>query len=428
MKVEKKDLEKSQIEAVVTLTWDELKPYIAKGVESVSQNVKIEGFRPGKATYDVLKQKVGEMVILEEAARIAINKTLDDVIEKHVEKQVVGQPQVEITKLAPENDMEYKVVLAILPAVTLCDYKNCKVKAEKVEVKDEDVQKTLDYFLDMRAKEVLSDQEAKKGDKVIVDINMFLGNVPVENGQSQGTAIIIGKDFLIPGFDKELIGAKKGEEKSFDLPYPADHHQKHLAGKNVTFKIKVGDVFARELPKFDDEFVKAFGQTSAEEFKKSIKDSLEQEKKGQAEQKLEIAIVDKIIDGCKFEDIPEILIQSEAKVMMAELQENVTRQGGKFEDYLSSMGKTSDQLLLEFTPEAVKRVKSAIVIKEIANIEKVEVKDKDVEQRIEELKKQYQGYDKVLERINDPHYKEYLGSIMRNKKLVDQLKEWNTEK
>ena len=131
MNVQKKDLGKSQVELIVELTFEEFLPYINRGVVKVSQEVKIEGFRSGKASYEILKSKVGEMAILEEAARIAINKTIDQVIKGQVTEQLVGQPQIDITKLAPNNPLEYKATIIILPDVELGDYKNAKVKLAK---------------------------------------------------------------------------------------------------------------------------------------------------------------------------------------------------------------------------------------------------------------------------------------------------------
>jgi len=428
MNVIKKNLEKSQVEINVELTLDEFKPYIDQGVIKLSKDVKIEGFRPGKVPYDILKQKIGEMSILEEAARIAINKTIDKALFDNVKEQPVGQPQVSITKLAPDNPMEYKVVLALIPEMTLGDYKNAKVKAEKAEIKDEEIDKTITQLREMRAKEVMSDQPIKDGDKVIANIKMFLDKVPVEGGQSKDTAVIIGKDYFVPGFDKKLIGAKKNDVREFKLPYPKDHHQANLAGKMVEFKVTVKQVFNREIPKMDDELASNFGVKTLDEFKKNVKQSLEHERKHQAEQKTDIKMLDKIMAGCKFSDIPQVLIDHEAQIMMAELEQGVTQQGGKFEDYLTSLKKTREQMMLDIMPDAVKRVKSALMIREIAIKEKIKVEEKEVDEEVEKLIKQYKGYEKVEQRVKEPSYRAYLKNSLTNKKVIDKLREWNVEK
>ncbi|MDD5291188.1 MAG: trigger factor [Patescibacteria group bacterium] len=428
MEITKKELEKSQIELTVELSLAEFKPYIEKGVKKVSEEIKIEGFRPGKVPFNVLKQKIGEMTILEEAAQIAVNKTIEKILADNIDKQIVGQPRVDIIKLAPDNPLVFKITLSALPDVKLSDYKNAKVKREEKEIKDEEVKKIMDNLKEMRATEAIVDREAKEGDKVIIDIEMFRDNVPLEAGQGKGTAVILGKDYLIPGFDAKLAGIKKGDTREFDLPYPADHYDKNLAGKLVQFKVKAKEIFERQVPEINDEIAKAFGAKSAEDLEKNIRKNLEEEKKRESEQELEIKIIDKILAKTKFGDIPEVLIDHEAESMLAELEHTVTHQGGKFSDYLASLNKTRDQLTLELLPNAIKRVKSALAIRQIAIEEKLSVDEKEIDEKIEELLKQYKGYEKVEERVKDPSYRLYLHNSLINNKVVEKLKEWNTEK
>jgi len=149
------------------ITAEEFKPYIPRAVEKVSMEVKIEGFRPGKAPYDILKAKIGEMTILEEAAKIAIDKTVDKAIRENVTEQIVGQPQISISKLAPDNPLEYKVVLTLLPEVKLGKYKELKIKETTPEVKDEEVEKLISELREMRGNETISEGEVKDGNRVI---------------------------------------------------------------------------------------------------------------------------------------------------------------------------------------------------------------------------------------------------------------------
>ena len=176
MQISKQTLPKSQLELTVELSAEEFKPYVSRGAENVSKEVKIEGFRPGKAPYEILKAKIGEMTILEEAARIAINKTIDKAIEENAGGEPVGQPQVNITKLAPDNPFEYKVVLALLPEIKLGDYKNLKVETHNyasqrletqgiasLQAADEEVMKTIEHLRESRVKEIIAEREIKSG-------------------------------------------------------------------------------------------------------------------------------------------------------------------------------------------------------------------------------------------------------------------------
>ncbi len=430
MKVTKTDLPKSQVELTVELSQEEFSPYIERGAESVSKEVKIEGFRPGKVPFDVLKSKIGEMTILEEAARIAINKTIDQVLlENVVDREPVGQPKVDITKLAPENPLEYKVVIAVLPEIELDDYKGLKLKPHThAPVSDKDVEKIIDDLRESRVREVVVDREIKEGDKVTADIEMFLDNIPVEGGQGRGAAAIIGKDYIIPGFDKNLLGAKKGDTREFKLHYPENHHMKNLAGKMVEFTVKINEVYSRELPETNDEFAKAFGLNSATELKENIKKSLEEEKKQHEAQHMEIELLDKLLEKTRFGELPEMLVDHETHAMLDELEHQVAHQGAKFDDYLASIKKTRDQLLMDLFPDAIKRVKSALLVREIAIKEKITVSEKEIDEKVEQLLKQYKGYQKVEERVKSPDYRNYLKNTIANRKVIEKLTEWNVEK
>ncbi|MFA5000511.1 MAG: trigger factor [Patescibacteria group bacterium] len=426
MQITKKELPKSQIELIVELSAAEFAPYITKGAEKVSKEVKIEGFRPGKVPYEILKQKIGEMTILEQAAHIAINKTIDEAIEKNtMSTQAVGQPDVNVTKLAPDNPLEYKVILSILPTVALGKYKDLKIKIDAPEVSDKELEKSLDDLREMRAAEALADRPVEDGDKVTVDIKMFLDKVPLEDGQHKDMAIMIGKEYFVAGFDKKIIGAKKGEERKFSLPYPTDHHQKNIAGKMVEFEIKVKEVYSRTLPELNDEFATFFRLKDLAELKKNLRESLLNEKKRQAELKNEAEMLTKIIDDTKFGDLPEVLLESESRNILAELEQSVIRQGGKFDDYLQHLKKTKDELKLELLPNAVKRVKSSLAIRELAVVEKISPTEDEIKNKLAELKKQYADNKDVSKMLDEPGYTSYLKNILTNEKVIAKLKEWN---
>lgn len=427
MNITKKDLTKSQIELTVEMPVEEFGPYIKRGTEKVSHEVKIEGFRPGHVPYEILKSKIGEMTILEEAAKIAIDRTIDKVIKENVSAQIVGQPQISITKLAPVNPLEYKVILTLLPEVKLTDYKNVKIKCKVVSVKDEEVDKLVDELREMRAKEVISEEPVKLGDRVIIDIAMFLDQVPLESGQNKGIGIIIGKNYIIPGFDKKLIGACKGDSREFSLTYPEDFHQSNLAGKLVDFKVTIKEIYKRELPVLDHELAKGFGLNSVDDLKENVKKSLLAEKERAEAQKDELAMLDSLVEKSKFGDVPEILIKHEAEVMMSELEYNLKIQGGKFEDYLLHLKKSRDQLILDLLPEAIKRVKVSLVVRQIANLEKIEVSEEEVNQAIADLLKQYKDDKNIKDRIEGAYYRQYLANNLVSRKTIEKLKEWNFE-
>lgn len=426
MKITKKELEKSQVELTVVLELDEFTPYIEKGAKHLSEHVKIEGFRPGKVPYDVLKQKVGEIGILEEAAQIAIRKTIDAVFAQELaDRQTAGQPKVEITKLAPGNPLEYKVITSLLPKVVLGEYKNLKIKQEQAAVSEDDIAKTIKEILEMRAKESLSAEGAQMGDKLILNINLSLDKVPVEGGQAQDVTVILGKEYMVPGFDQEVIGIKKDEKREFKLLYPKEHHQANLAGKMVEFTVKATSVYRREVPVLDDKFAKEMQFKDVADLKEAVKKNILADRSRQTDIKAELKMLETIVEKAKFDDIPESLLESESDNMMAELERNVVSQGGKFEDYLKHLKKTSADLRLELLPNAVKRIKTALIIREVGLIEKVEVKPETIDAKLTELKQRHAKDAEAIKQLDSPEYRRHLENMLFNDQVVAQLKSWN---
>ncbi len=420
----------NNIELEITISSSEFKDYVEKGGKKVAEQLNIEGFRPGKVPVEVAKQKVGEMSILEEAAQIAIRKTVNAVISKNIEEgeNIASQPQVEIIKLAPDNDFVYKVKIELLPKVNLGDYKGLNIKTKAVEVKEEEIEASLKKIQEMRAKETIKLSPAKKGDKLIVDINLFFDKVPVDDGQSKNVQVILGQEYFIKGFDQQLLGTNKGETKEFVLDYPKDHHQAHLAGQKVNFKVDVKEVYNREIPELNDELAKAWQLTSLDELKKTVADNIKQEKEKKLELENEKNLADSLIRKSSFDDVPASLIERESKAMVEEMKSNLESQGAKFEDYLTHIKKTENELILEFSPEATKRIKFALLLQEIVKKEKISVSDEEVNKMIEDLKKQYTSQPEALKVIESEQYQKSLKHNLLNDKIIKQLKEWNYER
>lgn len=426
MNVIRKDLEKGQIELKVELSIEEMSPLMEKGAESLSKEIKIEGFRPGKVPFNVLKQKVGELAIMEEAVKISLNKNIYKIIDENIkDKEVVGQPEVEITKLAPGNQAEYKIKVFVLPEVKLGKYKDLGLKENKVVVEEKEIEKIINDLLEMRAKEVISDKAIEKGDKVIASVNLFIDKVPIEDGQNPEVTILTGKNYFVDGFDKNIIGLKKGDKKEFNLVYPEKHYNKNLAGKLVDFKVEIKEVYQRQLPELNDDLAKIFQFKNVSDLKENIKKTIEIQKKREEDQKTEINLLEKIVDDSKFSDIPENLIKNEANLMMHEMEHGLVSQGGNFADYLKSINKTQDQLMLEILPNATKRVKSALILKEIAKEEKITVSESEMNKEIEVLKKKYEKNLEAIKNIDSSHYKTYLENSLINQKTIDFLKKSN---
>lgn len=424
MQAEIKKLDKSQLEITVTVPALEAEPFLKKAAEKISKDAKVDGFRPGKAPYDVIEKKFGAMAIWQEAVDDII---IDSFYRALDENKIVSvdKPKIDIEKMAPGNDFVYKATVAILPKVTIGDYKNIKIKREKTEVKPAEIEKVIEEISRMRAKENLVDREAKTGDKVELDFEVWQGGAVIENGSYNKYPIVIGEKRFIPGFEEELIGLKAGAKKDFKLTFPKEYHENKLAGKEAEFKVVCLGVYERELPKIDDEFAQAVsgGQTkTAAELKKNIEENLAAEAKMKSEHKLEDEMFDKILAVCKFEEMPEVLIHGEAHKMVHELEDSIARQGLNFQDYLTNLKKTEEELVKEFEPQAIKRLKVAIAMREIYQEQKIVVTDEEIQKEIEEMKKYYPANPEVAKQFESEVYKDHLRNTLGNRKVLEYLK------
>lgn len=422
MKVDIKKLEKGQVELTIELTVDEYQPFLEQAAQKISANTKIPGFRPGKAGLDVVKQKVGENQIWQEALENAVQKTFLKAIEQ--EKIItVGSPQIDIVKLAPGNPVTYKAIVNLLPKVEVGDYSKIKITKNKVAIKDEELKKSLANLQKMQAKETLVNRKSQKGDKVEIDFETFLDKVPIENGKNEKFPLVIGEGTFIPGFEDQVIGLGKDETKEFELEFPKNYHQKNLAGRKADFKVKINAVYQIDLPELNDELAKGLGEfKTIKEIEEKIKENLEAEAQQKENLRLEEEVLDKVIEQSTFDDIPDLLIDSEAKKMIEELEHNLGHQGLKFEDYLNHLQKKKEDLLLDFTPQAIKRVKSALIIRKVGEQEKIGVGEKEIDDELERIKAMYAGNPDAEKQLNNLAYRNYLKNILTARKVVEHLK------
>ena len=424
MKSEIKKLEKSEIEITIELSEIELTPYLIKAAEKISTDNKIEGFRPGKAPYEIIKQRFGEGAIMNEAVDSIISKSYYEVLKEN-EIMTIGAPEINVEKMAPGNPFVFKAKVAVLPKVKLGDYKTIKLEKKKVEIKDEQVEKVIDEITKLRAKETLVEREAKKGDRLEIDFDVFLDKVSIENGKQTKYPITIGEGRFIPGFEEQLVGMKAGEVKEFELKFPDKYYEKSLAGKKCEFKVTCKQVYEVELPKLDDEFAKMVSGgkfNTAKEMKNGIRENLEEEERIKKDQILEIEMLDKIVEISEFEELPETLLHNEKHRMLHEMEDSVTNQGFKFEDYLASIKKTTEELENEFTPQAEKRVKTSIIAREIYQEQKIEVTEDEVGLEIEKLLAAYQNNPEAQKQLESETYKDYLRNMIGNRKVIEYLK------
>lgn len=419
MKTQIKNLPKSQKEISVEISVEEMEKYINKALDKLAKNIKVDGFRNGKVPQDVAKKQLGETAIFEEAAHEAIETTYLKTIKEN-KLNPIGQPKAEITKSAMGNPLEYKIVIAVIPEVKLGDYKKVSGKMEKIKVEDDRAEKELEAIRKKRANYITKDESAKKGDRVEIDFVSRVGGVKIEGGESKNHPLIIGQGMFIPGFEDNLVGMKKDDIKEFSLVFPKDY-KPELAGKNVDFKVEIKIVQKVELPEINDAFAKSLGKfENLDNLKRNIKEGITAEEENKAKENLKVKLVDQVSERSEVE-IPDVMIESEIENMLNEFKNNVAQTGIKFEDYLQNVNTNVEKLKTEWKELAEKRVKTGLVMREIAEKEKIKVTADEIEARVNGTLKHYPNEEEVRKNIDIEKFKDHIASIIMNEKVFEVL-------
>ena len=293
--------------------------------------------------------------------------------------------------------------------MNLANYKGLKIKKNELKVEEKEIDKALDYLQKSRAKIITVNRPAKKGDRVEIDFEIRNTEIKIENGTSKNHPLILGEGKFLPGFEEKLERMKSGEEKEFSLKAPQNWPDKRIADKILDFKVKMNLVQERILAEINDEFAKSLGNfDSLNGLKNSIKDGLMQEKELKEKERIRLELIEKIADDSKI-DLPEDLINQELENMLNEFKASISVFGLDFERYLKELNKTTDDLRKEWKKQAEKRIKIGICLKAIADKEKIEASDEEVEQRV------------GVENIDLNKSKEYTKNIIINEKVFELL-------
>lgn len=434
MKYEINKLPNSEVEISVGIPLEEMEPHIKCASILISEENEIEGFRKGKAPYGIVKNRFGELAIYERAADLAVRKTYPELIygiknqESGIKNSLtpIGKPEIIITKLAPGNELQFKVKFAVLPEVTMPDYKDIarRIARDKKEiaVSNKEIQDALNWICESRATLIATNRAAQKGDGVEIDFETRQGGVKIESGKSQNHPLILGRGKFLPGFEENLIGMKTGEEKSFTLVAPENWHEKSMAGKVFDFSVTMKSVQERKIPEMNDEFAKNLGNfSSLDALETNIKEGLTHEKTDKEKQRMRYRVIEEIAKESKM-DIPKTLISSELEKMIDELKSGVENMGMKWEDYLVHVKKNMEELKKEWRKEAEGRVRIALCLQEIVAMEKIAVSEEEVTERAHKFLEQYRSTKGTAENAIDPEaLREYTKNVLTNEKVFESL-------
>ncbi len=414
-------LPKSMVELKFTVTPEEAQPYLEQAAIDMQTAKPLQGFRPGKAPFDEVKRAFGEMHLWEAALeRIVRARYVHAVLDQKLD--TIGSPSVTVEQIVPGQDMRFTVSAPVMPqAVSLMSYDEPLVTKKIVAVKDETVEATLEDLRKMRRQEAIADRAAGADDMVSIDLEIKKDGVLIEGGTSKNYRIYLNENHYIPGFSEQLVGLKKGDEKSFELAFPKEHYQKHLAGQTVSFSVNVNDVYELVLPELNEEFAKGVGLESIDKLRELLKTNLTKEAEQKADEAAEIELLEKLVSGSKFNEVPELLINEEVRRMYNELEHAAEHQGMNMNDYLAQLKKSADEIKFDMVPQAIRRVQTAVLIKEIAKKENVAVAEDEINAEIDRILSTVQDKE-TRERVSSPEYREYVTAQLKNRKTLEVLK------
>lgn len=382
-------------------TWQKA---LDQAFEKKVQEIKVDGFRPGKLPKQTFLKRFGYESLYEEALQVVFSETYPKAVHEH-DVKIVNQPSIDldINHLSHDKGFSYTAEVDVLPIVHLGEYLGLKVKTLSKEVTDEDIENEIDQILMKKVENVIKETAAENGDTVVIDFEGFIDNVPFEGGKGENYPLELGSNSFIPGFEEQLIGVLPGEEKEISVTFPTNYHES-LAGKDATFKIKVHEVKTKIKPAWDDELVKDLeieNVNTVVEHRAHIKEELTETKAKAYEEHLEKSLIDVIVDQTEV-DIPTCMID-EASV---ELKENIKKQANQyqipFELYLQYMGLTEETLEQETRKVASLRIKQDLILNEIIVDAKIKATDEEVEDEYLEIAKNYEmTSEKVKELL--PH-------------------------
>ena len=400
-------LEKSMVELTVEVNAADFEAAIEKAYKKQRGQIRVPGFRPGKAPRKMMEQMYGSGVFYEEAVNIALPDAYANAI-KEQELDVVGYPKVELQDVSKDG-FSFKATVAVYPEVTLGQYKGIEAPKYEAVVTEEDVNGRLKEMADRNSRMVDLDRAVETGDIANIDFKGFLDGVPFDGGTGENFDLAIGSGQFVPGFEDQIIGMNPGEERDIDITFPDDYHAE-LAGKAVVFHVKVNAVKVKEIPELDDEFAKDVSEyDTLEELKKSVEAELLEEREGAAKNAFENAVMDKAAAGITA-DIPEDMIKEQSRAFVQNLERQVQSQGLTMEQYMQMANTDVDQLLEQAREPAEQQVRMDLTIAAIVKAENIEVTDEDVEAEFQKRSEEF--------KIDVEKLKKYLGEPMVREQLL----------
>ena len=375
--------EKSQ--AVVEFSFDAaaIEAEKAKVFRKKANSFNVPGFRRGKAPRSVIEKMYGTGIFLEDAINELINANWEEIINASG-KTVVSSPEFDIVSI--EEEVVMTAVMAVKPEIELADYNGIEVEAVLAPVTDEEIDREIDTVRRRNARETeVTDRAAAMGDIAVIDYEGFVDGVAFDGGKDQGHRLTLGSGQFIPGFEEGVVGHNAGEEFDVNVTFPTEYHAAELAGKVAVFKVKLNSIVFEELPELDDDFaVEVSSFDTFAEYRSDVAAKIEKRHQTNAdrevEEKVQNALADKVTAV-----IPDAMVDREVEAMVRDGESRMQMQGLDFKTYLQYFGMDLDGYKEQVRPAAVTRVKTELALEKVAELEKIEISEEDIENEYQQI-------------------------------------------
>ena len=382
----------------------------------------IPGFRKGKAPMQIVEKYYGKEIFYEDAFNEVAQEALEEAVKEN-KLEVVSRPDIEVTQIEKGKDLIFVAIMQTKPEAELGKYKGIEIKKIEYNVTDEDIEHELKHMQEHNARMIsVEDRPVESGDIATIDFEGFVDGVAFEGGKAEGHDLEIGSNTFIPGFEDQVIGMKIDEEKDIQVKFPEEYFSKDLAGKDATFKVKVHEIKKKELPELDDEFAKdvsEFDTISA--LKESIKEKQQKQNDEKAKYETQEAVIKAVCEKVKV-DIPSGMIEMEIDNMVKDIEQRLSYQGLKLEQYLQMMNKTEEDMRKEYEPQAIEGIKSRLALEAVIKAEKIEATDKEIDEKLKEMAKNY-GKENDEEFLKNENVRNYIKQGLTSEKAMNFLVE-----
>lgn len=403
MSLQVEKLEKNMAKLTIEVPAEELEKAIESAYQKNKNKISIPGFRKGKAPRKMIEQMYGKEVFYEDAANALIPDAYEKALEECTE-EIVSSPKVDVTQLEAGKPFIFTAEVALKPEVTLGKYKGVKVDKADVDVTDEEVEAEIKQEREKNSRTVdITDRAVKDGDIATIDFEGFVDGVAFEGGKGEDYPLTIGSGAFIPGFEEALIGAEVGKETDVNVTFPEDYQATELAGKAAVFKCTVKKLQEKQLPELDDDFVSEVSDESdtVEQYKEEIKKKISDRKAKDAKNAKEDAVIEAIIADAKM-DIPDAMVETQQRQMVQDYAQRLQSQGISMEQYMQFTGMTTQALLEQVKPQALKRIQSRLVLEAVVAAENITASEEDFEEEVKVMGEAYQmDADKVKELLGE---------------------------